>query len=315
MGWTRGGAEAARAALVEVGVDAHTAARHVDDALAGWLRLGLLRLERPPPETQATFFIDGAACGFATPRKDHLDSIAQAFPVQARDSDSAAAPFQLIDFGGSLHIFREGRHVGVCEPGEVAPTAKALAIGDILARERADILLHAACLSRNGRALLLNGAPGAGKTTLSLRLVDRKCGYCGDDIALIAPDGLVAGLPFPPTVKSGAWDMFPGLEGAAVHRRPDGQEVKYAALDRVDHASHPVGWIVFLRRQAGAAPKLHPVDSVEALRRIISGAHAPDRRLSLSGFDTLRRILAEARTVELVYGCAAAALCDFCDGT
>jgi hypothetical protein len=314
-GLDKGGLAAARAALTEAGLDADMAARHVNEAIEGWLRLGLLRLESYRTETRArTFFVDGVAYSFSSSREKFLDAIAQAFPAQTQEVESASTSFQLVECGDTLHMFREGRAVGNCEPGEVAPAAKALIIADILARERADILLHAACLSRNGRALLLNGDPGAGKTTLSLRLTEKKFGYCGDDIALIAPNGHVSGLPFPPTVKSGAWSLFPGLKGD-VHHRPDGQDVIYAALDCVDHASRPVGWIVFLRRQAGAAPKFLPVDSVEALRRIISGAHAPGQRLSLPGFATLRRILDEAATVELVYGCAAEAadaLCGFC---
>ncbi|MCW2286566.1 hypothetical protein M2323_004363 [Rhodoblastus acidophilus] len=314
-GLDEGGVAGARAALTEAGLDASLAARHVNEAVEGWLRLGLLRLNSCAQTGANTFLVDGAAYSFSTPRKKIRDAIAQAFPAETKQLESPAAQFQLIEFGDSLHMFRKGRSVGRCDPDEVAPAAKALVIADILARDRTDILLHAACLSRKGRALLLNGEPGAGKTTLSLRLTAKNFGYCGDDIALIAPNGHVCGLPFPPTVKSGAWSLFPGLKGE-VHRRPDGQEVIYAALDGGDHASRPVGWIVFLRRQAGA-PKFLSVDRVEALRRIIAGAHAPGRRLTLTGFATLRRILAEAATVELVYGCAAEAadaLCDFCDG-
>jgi hypothetical protein len=317
-GLADGGVNAARAALVAAGRDARVAARHVDDAIAGWLRLGLLRLERPSDDAgEAIFSIDGVAYSLATPCERLSQAVAEALPAQGPGPDAEpAASFQVIEFGGSLHIFRDGEHVGCCESRALAPTLKSLVIDDILARDRADLLFHAACLSRGGRALLLSGAPGAGKTTLSLQLAARKFGFCGDDIVRIAPDGRVTGMPFPPTVKSGAWDLFPALEGAAIHHRADGQEVKYAALGCVDHESRPVGWVVFLRREAGAAPKFLPVDGVEALRRIIAGAHAPNRRLSLAGFATLRRILAEAATVEIVYSRAAEAadaLCAFCD--
>jgi hypothetical protein len=53
-------------------------------------------------------------------------------------------------------------------------------------------LLHAACLRRHGRRLLLAGAKGTGKTTLSLLLVAAGFEFEGDENVLIEEAGVVA---------------------------------------------------------------------------------------------------------------------------
>jgi DNA polymerase III delta prime subunit len=214
----------------------------------------------------------------------------------------------------------EDRIIGSCEPDALAPTLKALVTAQVLARAREKIVFHAACLSHRGQALLISGAPGAGKTTLALQLAARGFGYCGDDIALIAPDASVTGLPFAPTVKSGAWEIvgevWPELTTTPVHRRPDGKHVKYLRLDDIDPEPHPVGWIVFLRRESGASTRFVPLEAVDAMQRIIDGACSPTRQLSLASFRALRRMLAGAPAVELIYtgsAQAADAVCEFCN--
>ena len=47
----------------------------------------------------------------------------------------------------------------------------------------ADALVHASCVAISGRAVLLAGSPGAGKSDLALRLVDRGALLVSDDYA------------------------------------------------------------------------------------------------------------------------------------
>jgi hypothetical protein len=304
--------EAARADLMEAGVERKLAARYVEDAVTEWLRLGLLRADCARPRETVGFQVDGVAHSIETSSFEVSRAIAALFdPHSCAVEAAAAAHFDVIEVEGLPHVYFKEALIGVCKPDELAPTVKAVVTAGVLSREREDIVFHAACLSRGDKVLLASGAPGSGKTTLALQLAARGFGYASDDITLVALDGSARGVPFAPTVKSGAWDIVggiaPELAGAPIHCRPDGKRVRYLPLQDFDPNSRPVGWIVFLNRRPEAAVDLVPVDAVEAMRRIIEGSYTSNRRLSLAGFGALRRMLAGAKALELNYASAAEA--------
>lgn len=55
--------------------------------------------------------------------------------------------------------------------------------------EVADLLVHASCVAIRGRAVLLAGQPGAGKSDLALRLVDRGAVLVSDDYTELRRSG------------------------------------------------------------------------------------------------------------------------------
>ncbi|OHT20788.1 HPr kinase/phosphorylase [Edaphosphingomonas haloaromaticamans] len=57
--------------------------------------------------------------------------------------------------------------------------------------------LHASCVAIGGRAVLLHGRSGSGKSDLALRLIDRGAKLVSDDYTVVrrAGDGLVASAP------------------------------------------------------------------------------------------------------------------------
>jgi HPr kinase/phosphorylase len=59
------------------------------------------------------------------------------------------------------------------------------------------IVLRAGAVVIDGRALLIAGPPGAGKSSLALALIDRGAGLIGDDAVTLAADGdhLIASAP------------------------------------------------------------------------------------------------------------------------
>lgn len=59
------------------------------------------------------------------------------------------------------------------------------------------MLLHASCVALGGAGLLLLGPPGAGKSSLALRLMERGWALVADDQVAIAatPEGLSASAP------------------------------------------------------------------------------------------------------------------------
>lgn len=59
------------------------------------------------------------------------------------------------------------------------------------------MLLHASCVAIGGRAVLITGDSGAGKSDLALRLIDRGAALVSDDQVALSLDGgrLVAAAP------------------------------------------------------------------------------------------------------------------------
>jgi serine kinase of HPr protein (carbohydrate metabolism regulator) len=57
--------------------------------------------------------------------------------------------------------------------------------------------LHASCVARDGRAVLISGRSGSGKSDLALRLIDRGALLVSDDYTLVRPVSgrLIAAAP------------------------------------------------------------------------------------------------------------------------
>ncbi|MXO95075.1 serine kinase [Erythrobacter aquimaris] len=63
-----------------------------------------------------------------------------------------------------------------------------------------EALFNVSCVCLGGRAILISGAPGSGKTSLALALIDRGAELIGDDgISLRLSDGIVIAGPPPET--------------------------------------------------------------------------------------------------------------------
>lgn len=95
----------------------------------------------------------------------------------------------------------------------------ALTLGEFLARRAACPLLHAASIAIGGRAVLLCGAPFAGKSTTTLRAIARGLTVLGDDQVRVA-DGepRVQALPRPVKLRIDLGDPLP--EGVREADRP-----------------------------------------------------------------------------------------------
>jgi hypothetical protein len=138
--------------------------------------------------------------------------------------------------------------------------------------------LHAACVSRNGKGVLLFGDSGAGKSTLAYACAREGWTFTSDDTSYLinksaAPRviGHCHRVRFRPSAKA----LFPELEDRAVSPRMEGKpsiEVSICELP-VEHvaAEAAIEAIAFLNRRPGARGELVRLPNGTAIHRIGQG--------------------------------------------
>jgi HprK-related kinase A len=169
------------------------------------------------------------------------------------------------------------------------------------------LLLHAASVEKDGRALILTGESGAGKSTLAALLGERGWRLMGDEFALVDLDGGQL-LPFPRVVslKNGAIavmeaavaaDRFgPRLEntpkGTIRHLRP-----RDDALARMREPAEPA---LVLFPRFGAEGAIRPVGQAEVFMRLTQ-ASTNYVALGQAGFEALTRLVSSCPAAAIDY--------------
>ena len=172
---------------------------------------------------------------------------------------------------------------------------------------RRHLLLHAAVVERDGRALILTGESGAGKSTLSALLAARGWRFMGDEFALVEPaTGLLHPFPRPISLKNESVGVVAGERwGPLLTGTPKG-DIRHLvppmfAIAAQDRATTPA---LLLFPRFGAAREVREVPRSEAFVRLTQ-ASTNYVALGEPGFTALTR---------LVTGVPALAI-DYPDGT
>lgn len=177
-------------------------------------------------------------------------------------------------------------------------------------------MIHAAVVERNGKALVLPGDPGSGKSTLSAGLCLRGWRLLSDELTIISiGGGLVQPMPRPISLKEHSIEVirrqFPGAEmtvpirdtrkGAIAYVRPPPDSV--TCCDR----TVPVGHIVYPRFVAHAELAARPVNRSRSLVRMLENTFNVEL-IGAEGFKTLAGAVDDSTSVELEYGTLSSAI-------
>ena len=171
------------------------------------------------------------------------------------------------------------------------------------------LMIHAAVLERDSRALVLCGQSGAGKSTLCAALTLAGWRLLSDEIALVRPaDGRIIPMARPILLKNQSlailrgrhpeitWDAvgWDSIEGEVALLRPPA-----ASVARVDEPALP-GWVVFVRHRAGLPTRSTPVAKGASLLRLAENSFNYEL-LGLVGFETLGRLIDRSDCYRLRY--------------
>jgi HprK-related kinase A len=181
------------------------------------------------------------------------------------------------------------------------------------------LLLHAASVEKDGRALLMTGHSGAGKSTLGALLGERGWRFMGDEFALLDLES--GGLhPFPRAVslKNESLGLFDSVDPARLgpvltgtpkgiirHLRPNAE-----AVARMGEPAQPV-LILFPRFGRELEPAVREVGAAEAFMRLTQ-ASTNYVALGERGFDALTRFVGAlpSRAIDYAHTDQAEALVD-----
>mgnify|MGYP000426174420 CR=1 FL=1 len=162
------------------------------------------------------------------------------------------------------------------------------------------LLIHAAVLEREGRALLMPAPPGSGKSTLCAALAQRGWRLLSDELGLLDMDsGLLQGMARPINLKNQSIALLREFAPQAVFsaamagtakgtvalmRAPD------AAIARRTEPARPA-WVVLPRYQAGAPASLQPLEHAPAFMEVAEQSFNYDIH-GQRGFQALGRMMA-----------------------
>lgn len=172
------------------------------------------------------------------------------------------------------------------------------------------LVLHAAVLERDGRALLLSADPGSGKSTLCAGLVHAGWRLLSDELALLElSSGRVRPVARPISLKNESIEVVRGLgdevelsavcadttKGAVAHMRPPADSVARRAEMALP------AWLVFPRFTRGGQLSVEPVGKAHAFMEMVRHAFNYGF-LGASAFGALADLIERSETFRAGYG-------------
>ena len=170
---------------------------------------------------------------------------------------------------------------------------------------RTAVALHAGAVAYNGKAALIAGPTGAGKSSLVAWLIGNGFDYLSDEIALLlAGEATILGLPRALVLKPGSAEKvlaLPTYLGAGLLAAGEHVMVRPRFVEPGEARPQPCGLIVFPHYEAGAEPRVESIGPAQTALRLV-GTNLNARNLSDGGFRALTGLARQVPAVTLRYG-------------
>jgi HprK-related kinase A len=185
------------------------------------------------------------------------------------------------------------------------PGAQALAMLEwginwcIAAHAHQYLLIHAAVLERDGRALVMPAPPGSGKSTLCAALAHRGWRLLSDELGLVdLRTGLVHGMARPINLKNASIPVIKSFAPEAVFSASMPNTAKgtvalvRAPQDAIDARLAPAlpAWVVLPAWRADAPARLEPIERARAFMELAEQSFNYDIH-GLAGFQAMGRLV------------------------
>jgi len=156
--------------------------------------------------------------------------------------------------------------------------------------------LHCACVSLDGKGVLLCGGPEAGKSTLAYACARRGWNYVSDDASHVIRNSAgreIFGNPYQVRFRPHCQTLFPELARFAPYDRPNGKpslELDTSILNISTARSAPADVAVFLNR-SGGGQGLTAFDKSEAYQQLIRFLVVGEESIREQQRAAIRRVL------------------------
>lgn len=171
------------------------------------------------------------------------------------------------------------------------------------------LVLHAAAVARDNRAVIMPAPPGSGKSTLCAALVNRGWRLLSDELTIVRLDtGDINGLARPVNLKNKSIDIIRNFAPQAFLTKPvhDTSKGSVALMAPSEDSVRDVGqaakpcWMILPRYKPGAPTTLVPMQSGAAFLQIADNAmnyHV----LGVRGFEAVGQLVDRCRHFSFEY--------------
>jgi hypothetical protein len=165
--------------------------------------------------------------------------------------------------------------------------------------------LHAGCVWRGDRCIILPGQSGNGKSSLTSWLVMNGYQYLTDELVLVAGDGRVLPMTKPISLKVGpgheSWLLEECQEGVITD--DTGSMIPHRLLNpRFEPRHHKVTDIIFPHFNPTAQFRLREISPAQSSLKLL-GSHVNARNLHGHGVAEMSAIVKQCRSYTLQYAC------------